>query len=81
MLNSDSQKVMPRIYKSELEIDFKFSNLRHTHVTLLASMNVDPEFVRVRLRHTKITTALRYYIHTISPIDESIINKVDNIIN
>ena len=77
MLTTDSQKVLSRICKNELDIDFKFHNLRHTHSTMLAEKGVNPKYVQQRLGHGKLEITLRYYTH----VTDSMHNQVAEIID
>lgn len=76
MLTADSQKVLSRICKDELGIDFKFHNLRHTHSTMLAEKGVNPKYVQERLGHGKLEITLRYYTH----VTDSMHNQVAEIV-
>lgn len=77
MLTTDSQKILSRICKNELGIDFKFHNLRHTHATMLAEKGVNPKYVQQRLGHGKLDITLRYYTH----VTDGMHNQVAEIVN
>lgn len=77
MLTTDSQKILSRICKNELGIDFKFHNLRHTHSTMLAEKGVNPKYVQQRLGHGKLDITLRYYTH----VTDGMHNQVAEIVN
>jgi len=80
MLTTDSQKVLARICKNELGIDFKFHNLRHTHATMLAEKGVNPKYVKERLGHGKMELTLRYYTHITDVMHEQVAGIVDNLL-
>ena len=63
MLTTNSIKFMSRTIKTELGIDFKFHNLRHTYATILAESGISPRYVQEMLGHSKLEFTLRYYTH------------------
>ncbi len=63
LLTPHSNKVISRIAKTELEIDFKYHNLRHTHGTVLLEQGLNPKYISQRLGHSKLEFALRLYTH------------------
>ncbi len=79
-LNTESVKVLSRIAKSELNIKFKFHNLRHTHASVLAELNIPAVVVKSRLGHAKIETTLKYYTHITESMTENLINKLDMVV-
>lgn len=80
MLTTDSQKVLSRICKDELNIDFKFHNLRHTHATMLAEKGVNPKYVQERLGHGKLEMTLRYYTHVTDAMHDQVAEIVDSLL-
>lgn len=80
MLTTNSVKFMSRIVKNDLEIEFKYHNLRHTHTTMLAEAGVNPKYVQKRLGHSKLSTTLNYYTHITDKMDEEVANIMDNIL-
>lgn len=79
MLTTDSQKVLARISKDELRIDFKYHNLRHTHSTMLAEKGVNPKYVQERLGHGKLEITLRYYTHVTDAMHDQVAGIVDQL--
>ena len=63
MLTTNSIKFMSRTIKAELDIPFKFHNLRHTYATVLAESGISPRYVQETLGHSKLEFTLRYYTH------------------
>lgn len=61
LLSSDSMKSWVKKFKDELGISFKYHNLRHTHASYLAALNVPLPKLMERLGHLKIETTSRYY--------------------
>lgn len=80
MLTVNSVKFMSRIIKNDLNIEFKYHNLRHTHTTMLAEANVNPKYVQKRLGHSKLNTTLNYYTHITDKMDEEVANIMDDIL-
>lgn len=63
MLTTNSIKFMANVMKNELNIPFKFHNLRHTFATVLAESGISPKYVQETLGHAKLEFTLRYYTH------------------
>ena len=63
MLTTNSIKFMSRTIMNDLNIHFKFHNLRHTYATILAENGVSPRYVQEMLGHSKLEFTLRYYTH------------------
>lgn len=63
MLTTNSIKFMSRTIKTELDILFKFHNLRHNYATILAESGISPRYVQETLGHSKLEFTLRYYTH------------------
>ncbi len=80
MLTTNSVKFMSRIIKNDLDIEFKYHNLRHTHTTMLAESGVNPKYVQKRLGHSKLNTTLNYYTHITDKMDEEVANIMDGIL-
>lgn len=79
MLTTDSQKILSRISKKDLNIEFKFHNLRHTHATMLAENGVNPKYVQQRLGHGKLDMTLQYYTHITDAMHEQVSEIIDNL--
>ncbi len=63
MLTTNCVKFMSRVIKNDLNIDFKFHNLRHTYATILAESGVSPRYTQEMLGHSKFEFTLKYYTH------------------
>lgn len=79
MLTTDSQKVLSRISKDELGIEFKFHNLRYTHSTMLAEKGVNPKYAQERLGHDKLELTLRYYTHVTDTMHNQVAEIIDEL--
>lgn len=62
-VTTDSFKYCSRVIHHELEIEFDFHSLRHTHATILVENGADIKNVQKRLGHEKIQTTLQTYVH------------------
>jgi integrase len=77
LLTSDSEKILGRIGRKELDINFKYHNLRHIHASKLAEMNVPTVVVKARLGHSKIETILKYYTHITEGMRSNLVNMLN----
>ena len=62
LLTTDSMKSWAVKIKEELGIHFKYHNLRHTHASYLAALNVPMAKLQERLGHKKLSTTSKYYL-------------------
>ena len=61
ILTSDSMKSWNKRFKNELNIHFSYHNLRHTHASYCAALNMPIVKLCRRMGHKKIETTNRYY--------------------
>lgn len=80
LLTSDSEKVLGRHARNELNMNFKYHNLRHTHCSKLAELGIPAVVVKDRLGHSKIETTMIYYTHVTNGMRENLVSAL-NIIN
>lgn len=80
LLTPDSEKVLGRLARNELGLNFKYHNLRHTHCSRLAELNVPLVVVKQRLGHSKEDTTLRYYTHLTEGMRKNFIDKLNALI-
>jgi len=57
-----------------------FHELRHTHVSLLVSNDVDIATISKRVGHAKIGTTLNIYSHALKSRDVAVANKLDDMV-
>lgn len=77
MLSTDSEKVLGRIGRNELQIKFKYHNLRHTHASWLAEHGVPAIVAKKRLGHSKEETTMRYYQHITQGMRNDLLDKLN----
>lgn len=78
LLTSDSEKVLGRLARNELDMNFKFHNLRHTHCSKLAELGIPAVVVKDRLGHSKIETTMKYYTHVTNGMRENLVFALNN---
>lgn len=79
LLSSDSMKSWSKKFKAELGIPFKYHNLRHTHASTMAALNMPLFSLMDRLGHKKVETTRKYYVGVNEIADErakQIINQI-----
>ena len=79
LLSSDSMKSWRKKILSELDIYFKYHNLRHTHASRLAALNMPLMALMDRMGHSKIETTRKYYIgqdETAQELTKRLINTI-----
>ncbi len=81
MLTPNSIKFLSRIIKDDLNIPFKFHNLRHTYATVLAESGISPRYVQEMLGHSKLEFTLKYYTHTTGHIADMARMAIDGMIS
>lgn len=63
LLTPESMKYTARVIHYDLNIDFNFHSLRHTHATMLIESGANIKDVQTRLGHTDVKTTLNTYTH------------------
>ena len=64
LLTTNGMKYVSKVVNYELNIDFKFHSLRHTHATLLIQNGANIKDVQTRLGHASVETTLDTYTHS-----------------
>jgi integrase len=67
--------------QKQLNIQFEFHALRHTHATLLAESGVNPKNLQMRLGHEKIETTLQTYIHDTQAMADETVDIFERIVS
>lgn len=79
LLSPDSFKSWSKKFKEELGIHFKYHNLRHTHASTLAALNVPIPKLMERLGHSKIETTKKYYFGANEIADQKTLEALNSI--
>ena len=79
LLSSDSFKSWAKNFKNDLGIHFKYHNLRHTHASTLAALNVPIPKLMERLGHKKISTTQKYYFGNNEIADAKMKQYINNL--
>lgn len=77
----DSFKYAARVIHYDLNIDFNFHSLRHTHATRLIENGISPKVVQARLGHERIETTLQTYVHNTEQMELEAVNSFEEIMS
>jgi integrase len=67
--------------QAELESNFSFHDLRHTHATLLLRKGVNIKVISERLGHSTVTMTLDTYSHLMPDMQETAVKALEGIFN
>ncbi|MFL8712933.1 tyrosine-type recombinase/integrase [Clostridioides sp. GD02377] len=67
------------IINKDLNIDFNFHCLRHTHATLLLENGANIKDIQKRLGHSKITTTMDTYSHVTHKMESETVNILEGL--
>lgn len=79
LLTTNGMKYVSKVINYELNIDFKFHSLRHTHATLLIQNGANIKDVQTRLGHASIETTLDTYTHSTKDSSKNTVNLFEQI--
>ncbi len=79
LLTTNGMKYVSKVVNYELNIDFKFHSLRHTHATLLIQNGANIKDVQTRLGHASIETTLDTYTHSTDDSSKSTVDLFEKI--
>lgn len=80
LVTTDSLKYLSRVVNYELQIDFNFHSLRHTHATMLLEGGANFKDIQERLGHSKLSTTMDTYSHVTNKIKLDTVNILEKII-
>lgn len=80
LVTTDSLKYLSRVVNYELQIDFNFHSLRHTHATMLLEGGANIKDIQERLGHSKLSTTMDTYSHVTNKIKLDTVNILEKII-
>jgi len=72
-------KLFDKLLKEASLPHMHFHDLRHSVVTLLLSMGVDPRSIQEFVGHEDITTTLGIYSHMLPSMQQGIVDKLDDL--
>ncbi len=76
-----SLRYLSRIVNMELQIEFNFHSLRHTHATMLLEGGANIKDIQDRLGHSSLPTTMNIYFHVTNKMKNDTVNILENIIN
>ena len=79
--STDSFKYAARVIHYDLNINFNFHSLRHTHATKLIESGISPKTVQARLGHERIETTLQTYVHNTEQMEQEAVNSLEEIMS
>ena len=74
----DSFKYAARVIHHELNIQFNFHALRHTHATMLIENGISVKSVQERLGHADVETTLQTYVHDTEKMKDEAVNVFES---
>ncbi|MEG2342463.1 MAG: site-specific integrase [Bacilli bacterium] len=80
IVTTDSIKYLSRVVNYELNIDFNFHMLRHTHATILLENGANIKAIQERLGHSNISTTLDTYSHVTNKLKHETVDILESII-
>lgn len=80
LVTTDSLKYLSRVINYELQIDFNFHSLRHTHATMLLENGANIKDIQERLGHSKLSTTMDTYSHVTNKMKLDTVNILEKII-
>lgn len=80
-ITANSIKYLSRVINYELEIDFNFHSLRHTHATMLLENGANIKDIQKRLGHNRISTTMDTYSHVTDKMKNETVEIFDNIVD
>lgn len=73
-------KYLSRIVNYELNINFNFHSLRHTHATMLLSAGANFKDIQKRLRHSRLSTTMDTYSHVTKDLSATTVDIFENLL-
>lgn len=77
LLTPNSLKYLSRVVNYELNIDFNFHALRHTHATMLIENGANIKAVQSRLGHARISTTMNTYAHVTEKMTNEVVDLLE----
>lgn len=81
LVTTNSLKYLSRVINHELNIDFTFHSLRHTHASLLLEAGAKTKDIQNRLGHSLHSTTMDTYSHVTKKVKRDSANKFESILS
>lgn len=80
-MNSDAMRYCSKVIRTELDIQFNYHSLRHTHATMLIENGANPKNVSTRLGHSSVDITLNRYTHDTEEMNHETIKIINSVVN
>lgn len=80
-ITMNTLKYLSRVVNYELQINFNFHSLRHTHATTLIELGANIKDVQARLGHSRLSTTMDTYTHVTKTMQANTIELFENNLN
>lgn len=77
IITTNSLKYLSRVVNYDLNIDFNFHKLRHTHATMLIENGANIKAVQNRLGHARISTTMNIYSHSTDKMADELVDILE----
>ncbi|KLU76908.1 hypothetical protein ADU80_06495 [Clostridium botulinum] len=81
LVTTDSFKYLSRVINYELQINFCFHSLRHTHATMMLEAGANIKDIQHRLGHSKLSTTMDTYSHVTNKLTQASVDLFESIIS
>jgi len=79
-ITTDSLKYLSRVVNYELNINFHFHSLRHTHATMLLEAGANFKDIQKRLGHSKLSTTMDTYSHVTQKMKDETVDIFESLV-
>ncbi|WP_158072876.1 tyrosine-type recombinase/integrase, partial [Clostridium haemolyticum] len=81
LVTTDSFKYLSRVINYELQINFCFHSLRHTHATMMLEAGANIKDIQHRLGHSKLSTTMDTYSHVTNKLTQTSVDLFESVIS
>lgn len=79
-MNTNTIKILSRKINTELNINFNFHSLRHSHATMLLEAGANIKDIQKRLGHSTLSTTMDTYSHVTEKMENETVNLLESIL-
>lgn len=79
-ITTDSLKYLSRVVNYELNINYHFHSLRHTHATMLLEAGANFKDIQKRLGHAKLATTMDTYSHVTQKMKDETVDIFESLV-